>query len=156
MTDKIQLRAAGPEDYDGLGELMFDAIHNGPTRYTKAQSAAWAPEQRGGEAWAQRLSTKQVIVGVQGDQALGFMTIEPGGYIDFAYVRPSAQGKGLFGRLYDHVQAIAIEMGEEELSTHASLMAQPAFEAMGFEIVYHETIDIDGQQLDRAHMSKTL
>lgn len=154
--DAITLRAAERSDYDTLGELMFDAIHNGPTQYTEAQSKAWAPQPRHGSAWADRLSGKTVILAERGNLALGFMSIEPGGYIDFAYIRPSAQGSGLFRKLFEDVLARARAAGETELSTHASLMAQPAFAALGFDLDQHETVEVNGEHLDRARMTKTL
>ncbi|MEL6691433.1 MAG: GNAT family N-acetyltransferase [Pseudomonadota bacterium] len=154
--DDIKLRTATAEDYDTLGEVMFDAIHNGPTKYTDAESKAWASAPRAGPDWATRLSQKDVIIAERGREILGFMSIEPGGYVDFAYIRPSAQGTGLFRRLFSDVLARAEAAQETELSTHASLMAQPAFAAMGFDVDFHETVEIDGQQLARARMSKTL
>lgn len=154
--DEIKLRLAEPADFDALGQVMFDAIHTGPTHYTEAQSRAWAPTPRVGEDWAARLAGKQIVMAERGLHVLGFMTIEPGGYIDFAYIRPTAQGSGLFRQLYREVENCARQAGETELSTHASLMAQPAFAAMGFEVDFHETVDIDGQSLPRARMTKTL
>ena len=154
--DAITLRIAEPEDFDRLGEVMFDAIHNGPTQYTKAQSEAWAPAPRAGKAWAERLNGKSLILAERSGSVLGFMSIEPGGYIDFAYIRPEGQGSGLFRRLFQEVETRAKAAGETELSTHASLMAQPAFAAMGFDIDFHETVEVDDQQLDRARMAKAL
>ena len=154
--DDITLRTATAKDYDALGDVMFDAIHNGPTKYTDAQSKAWAPAPRSGPDWDNRLSQKDVIIAEREGAILGFMTIEPGGYVDFAYIRPSAQGSGLFRRLYSDIEARAVAASETELSTHASLMAQPAFSAMGFDVDYHETVEIDGQELARARMTKTL
>lgn len=153
---EITLRMGSAADYDTLGEVMFDAIHNGPTQYTEAQSRAWAPVPRSGQAWADRLARKDVILAEQGNSVAGFMTLEPGGYIDFAYIRPSAQGSGLFRRLFAEVIKRAEMSGETELSTHASLMAQPAFAAMGFSVDVHETVEVDGQKLARARMIKTL
>lgn len=153
MTE-TELRRANADDYDALGALMFAAIHDGPTQYSKAQSLAWAPEPRAGTEWAARLDGKDIIVADRLGTLLGFMTIEPGGYIDFAYIRPEAQGTGLFRRLFDCVDAIANARSEPELSTHASLMAQPAFAAMGFAIAHHEVVEVSGQQLARAYMIK--
>ncbi len=151
-----QIRIAGPEDYDALGAVMFDAIHNGPTQYSKAQSQAWAPEPRQGEDWAARLSRQHIVVAERAGLIQGFMSIEPGGYIDFAYIRPAAQGTGLFRRLFSVICDRALSQGDSGLSTHASLMAQPAFAAMGFEIDHHETVEVAGQSLSRARMIKTL
>ncbi len=156
MPTNYLLRTAGPEDYDALGELIFDAIHNGPTRYTPAQSLAWAPAPRSGPDWAERLASQHIIAAEQGGEIQGFMSIEPGGYVDFAYIRPGAQGTGLFRQLFEAVLDRAKAQGDAELSTHASLMAQPAFAAMGFEIDHHETVEIDGQSLPRARMTKRL
>ncbi|MEL6824945.1 MAG: GNAT family N-acetyltransferase [Pseudomonadota bacterium] len=156
MSDTIQLRPATATDYDTLGELMYDAIHNGPSQYTDAQSQAWMPVPRQGSDWHARLAKQHVILAVQGHAILGFMSIEPGGYVDFAYIRPRAQGSGLFRRLFAAIMEQAALAGETQLSTHASLMAQPAFAAMGFEIEFHETVEVDGQSLPRAKMVKTL
>jgi len=154
--DAITLRTAKPDDYDALGEIMFDAIHNGPTHYTDDESAAWAPTLRSGAEWANRLQGKTLILAERGAMKLGFMSIEPGGYIDFAYIRPQGQGSGLFRQLFNQVLAHARNAGESQLSTHASLMAQPAFAAMGFEIDFHETVKVGGQKLARAQMTKPL
>jgi putative acetyltransferase len=156
MPTNYLLRTAGPEDYDALGALIFDAIHNGPTQYTPAQSKAWAPAPRSGPDWAERLASQHIIAAEQGGEIQGFMSIEPGGYVDFAYIRPSAQGSGLFRQLFEAVLDRAKAQGDTELSTHASLMAQPAFAAMGFEIDHHETVEVDGQSLPRARMTKRL
>ena len=100
MSKDVLIRPARSDEYDVLGELMFDAIHNGPTRYTKAQSKAWAPTPKRGAEWAARLNKQHVILAERGSDLLGFMSIEPGGYINFAYIRPSAQGSGLFRKLF--------------------------------------------------------
>jgi len=152
----VEIRLASCDENDALGALMYDAIHNGPSQYTAAQSLAWAPAPRQGDDWNARLCKQRIYVAARGDQLLGFMSIEPGGYVDFAYIRPSDQGSGLFRKLFDEVQTWARAQNETELSTHASLMAQPAFAAMGFQIDHHETVDIDGQSLPRARMSKLL
>ena len=120
MND-ITLRPAIANDYDTLGHVMFDAIHHGPTKYTGAQSQAWAPKPRAGADWAHRLSQKDVIVAERGSEVLGFMSIEPGGYIDFAYIRPSAHGSGLFRRLFSEVQHRAVAAAAAELSSRGAL-----------------------------------
>ena len=156
MTVDIQIRVGTPSDYTALGELIYDAVHHGPTQYTKEQSQAWMPEPRRGADWTARLNMQHIFVAEADGERLGFMSIEPGGYIDFAYIRPSAQGTGLFRRLFAAVSEWATTRGESELSTHASLMAQPAFAAMGFAVDFHETVEIDGQSLPRARMTKSI
>lgn len=156
MTKALHIRAGDVSDYDALGALIYDAIHNGPSFYTKAQSRAWMPAPRSGSDWAGRLSGKDLFVAEDADGLAGFMSLEPGGYVDFAYIRPSAQGSGLFRKLFDAVRSKALADGETHLSTHASLMAQPAFRTMGFETLAHEVVAVKDQELKRAHMQLAL
>jgi len=154
--DDILFRWAGPADYAALGELMFDAVRKGPSPYDAAQRAAWMPEPRQGAAWDERLGGQEIVAAEADDRILGFMTLAEGGYVDFAYIRPAARGRGLFGRLYAQVEARARDRGLHRLWVHASLMAEPAFAAHGFSVVRRETVSIGGESLDRCEMEKIL
>ena len=131
---------------------MFDAVRNGPSRYTEEQRAAWTPFPRCGPAWDERLRSQDIILAEAGADILGFMSLAPGGYIDFAYIRPRAQGSGLFRRLYEQLAQRALEGGERRLWVHASLNAEPAFRALGFNVVRRETVFIGPQAFDRCEM----
>ena len=54
------------------------------------------------------------------------------------------------------LEATARAEWEPRLWTHASLMAQPAFAALGFAVIQHETVARAGQTLSRAQMEKPL
>lgn len=45
-----------------------------------------------------RLDRQAIAIARDETRVIGFMTLEPGGYIDFAYIRPKAQRTGLFRR----------------------------------------------------------
>lgn len=70
------------------------------------------------------------------------MSLASYGYIDCAFIRPSAQGTGVFRRLYESIEVLARRNNETRLWVHASLMAQPAFGAMGFVITKRETVQV--------------
>lgn len=150
------MRLGNSHDHDALGELLFDAVRNGPSSYTEAQRAAWAPEPRSGAAWNERLSPQTIVLDEHRGAIRGFMTLRDDGYIDFAYIRPTDRGDGLFRKLFDEIRRIAVARGHERLWVHASLMAQPAFSAMGFSIVCRETVEIGDQSLDRFEMELAL
>lgn len=156
MSDIVTIRRAAPADFAALGEIMFDAVHNAPSHYTPQQRQAWVPEPRRGEDWNTRLSGQVIFIAEQDGQAAGFMSLAPPDYVDFAYIRPGFQGSGLFRRLYTAIEELAIETGQTRLTVHASLMAQPAFSAMGFEITRPETVEVRGERLDRFAMEKPL
>ncbi len=156
MPNRHLLNWATPTDYDDLGDIVFDAVRNGPSKYTGAQRAAWVPVRRGGEEWAARLEGQVIVIARDDTRAVGFMTLAPQGYIDFAFIRPEAQGTGLFRRLFDMIEDKARSQNEPRLWTHASLMAEGAFAAVGFAVVERQVAPIGTQNLDRAMMEKAL
>jgi putative acetyltransferase len=156
MRKTYTLSWATPTDNAELADVMFDAVRNGPSKYTQAQRAAWVPERRSGAEWETRLVAKDIAIGLDGIRILGFMSIEGGGYIDFAFIRPEAQGSGLFRRLFGMVQERARAADDARLWVHASLMAQPAFAAVGFSVVEHQIVQIGDQLFQRAMMEKPL
>jgi putative acetyltransferase len=84
------------------------------------------------------------------------MSLAAGGYVDFAYIRPAAQGSGLFRRMYERIEQRARERGDVLLWVHASPMAQPAFAAVGFAVRHSEAVEIGGETLQRFEMEKRL
>lgn len=150
-----RLRRATVADADALGRVMFNAIHEGPSPYTEAQRLAWLPAPNSGAGWADRLAAQHVVL-AEADMMTGFMTLAPSGEIDLAFILPQARGQGLFARLLARIEAQARETGLTRLTTHASLMAQPAFARCGFVVDGHETVARNGQKLARAAMSKSL
>lgn len=156
MNRTHTLAWATPTDTDALADVMLDAVRNGPSLYTEAQRAAWVPVRRGGPEWAARLKGQVIAIARDESRAVGFMSLAPEGYIDFAFIRPDAQGTGLFRRLFDMIEDKARSQNEPRLWTHASLMAQPAFAAVGFSVVEHEVVDIGAESLKRARMEKAI
>lgn len=156
MNRTQSLNWATPTDYDALGDIVFDAVRNGPSKYTDAQRAAWVPERRGGEEWAARLEGQVIAIARDNSRFVGFMSLAPKGYIDFAFIRPEAQGTGLFRRLFAMIEERALAQNEPRLWVHASLMAEPAFAAVGFTVVAREVVPIGDQKLNRAIMDKRI
>jgi putative acetyltransferase len=156
MANAMRVREATVGDYDAIADVMFDAVRNGPSMYTEEQRQAWVPEPRRGVDWNERLNSQKILVAIQEGQIVGFMSLVSNGYIDFAYVRPAAQGTGVFRLLYESIEELAQRDGVTSLWVHASLMAQPALQAMGFVITKKETVEIRDQALDRFEMQKQI
>lgn len=150
------LRLAKPHDYDALGHVMYDAIRNGRSPYTQAQRQAWLPRPNHGSAWHTRLAAQRVILAADATGPLGFLSLTRDGYIDLAFIRPHAQHTGLFRKLCTAAEAEAAALALTALTTHASLMAEPAFAAQGFTAVRHESVTLSGVPLQRAEMRRTL
>lgn len=148
----VKYRWADSADYDVLGEVIFDAVRNGPSLYNEAQRRAWVEEPRSGPEWHQRLAEQSIAIAENEATIVGLMSLKQDGYLDLAFIRPAFQGTGIFRILYAMIFKLALSQGHSKILVHASLMAQPAFSAMGFEVVKKETVDVDGQCLDRFEM----
>ncbi|MEO1997833.1 MAG: hypothetical protein ABGZ17_21440, partial [Planctomycetaceae bacterium] len=94
MVNQIDIRQATAADYDAIADVMFDAVRHGHSEYTEEQRRAWAPQARRGVDWVGRLSSQSIFVAANPTQMVGFISLAANGYIDFAYIRPSAQGTG--------------------------------------------------------------
>ncbi|XDA97837.1 GNAT family N-acetyltransferase [Sulfitobacter sp. LCG007] len=147
---------ARPSDAGALGELFHRAIREGESPYTEPQRAAWSPELRGATYWEARICGQAVVLEEREGQVLGFMSLDPEGCIDLAFILPHARGVGLFRTLYGAIEERALALGLARLWTHASLMAEPAFRSVGFRVIQRETVDLAGQTLRRAEMEKML
>lgn len=149
------IRPATPSDFDALGQIMFDAIHQGTSPYSEVERCAWLPTVPTGNTWHNRLAS-QIVIMAEAPAPVGFMTLDASGYVDLAFILHSARGTGVFGALYDQIETEARARGFVRLSTHASLLAQGPFAAMGFELLRHEHVTRGAETLARAEMVKTL
>ena len=156
MDAKRNFRWAHEDDFAALAEIMYDAVRNGESRYSERQREAWVPVPRGGEEWRDRLHRQEIVIAEVDGEPLGFMSLAPGGYIDFAYIRPVAQHSGLFRQLFKHIIDRAHLKGEKRLWVHASLMAEPAFSALGFTVTKREHASIGQEQFERCEMEMSL
>lgn len=156
MSSKFTVRQAAVDDYEAIADVMFDAVRNGRSQYTDEQRQAWVPVRRSGDAWIARLNAQTIFVAESAGQIDGFMSLAQNGYIDFAYIRPRAQGTGMFRALFQAIEQLALQISEPRLWVHASLMAQPAFSAVGFQIKETETVELGGQYFQRFVMEKSL
>jgi putative acetyltransferase len=156
QSNDIELRNATPEDFTALGVVMFDAVRNGASPYSEDQRKAWVEAPRDDPIWHERLSQQHIVMALQADEIIGFISIAEKGYVDFAYIRPAFQNSGLFRKLYIRIEQMAAKEKQQRLWVHASLKAQPAFSAMGFQIIKSEEVELNGQILKRFEMEKFL
>jgi putative acetyltransferase len=156
LQSRSTLRWATEADFDALADVMFAAVREGESPYTEAQRQAWVPEPRRGSAWRARLISQEIIVAEADGRLFGFMSLAEGGYIDFAYIRAEARGAGLFRELFKRIWERARAKSVPLLWVHASLIAEPAFSALGFVARQREQVTIGGEVLDRFEMEMIL
>lgn len=154
---KIGIRQLAQDDYATAARIFFCAVHEGTrSAYTYPQRLAWAGQTIDLDRWQTRINALTGFVAEQGGESVGFMTIDKTGYIDLAFVLPSAMGKGVGKALLAKVEAWAKENGALHLTTAASLVARPFFLKCGWQVLAAEQVQREGVTLDRFRMAKEI
>lgn len=153
----MEVRSYRPEDAVPLGQVLHRAIRDGASaRYAREQLEAWSPKAPDGPEWAARLAAAETVVAVEGETRLGFMNVDPNGYLDLAFVLPDKMGQGISDMLYAVLESRARARGTACLSTQASLLAEPFFTRHGWQLVRWQEVEINGVVLKNAWMEKRL
>lgn len=157
MRQPVTIRPLRAEDYPALGRIFFCAVHEGTrSAYDQNQRLAWGGETIDLDRWKARVRDLTGFVAEDLGEPVGFMTIDQSGYIDLAFVLPSASGKGVGGRLLQSVELWAKDHGVAQLTVAASLIAHPFFLKNGWQVEEQEQVTRKGQILSRYRMRKDL
>ncbi|HAW48493.1 MAG TPA: GNAT family N-acetyltransferase [Roseovarius sp.] len=157
MGDRVDIRPLVAGDYRAVARIFFCAVHEG-TRgaYNYEQRLAWGGETIDLDRWKKRLETLTGFVAEMDDKPVGFFTVDPTGYIELAFVLPSATGIGVGRALLREAERWAKDRGAKRLTTEASLVARPFFLKSGWHVVMEERVERRGVILTRCKMHKAL
>ena len=154
---KISVRQFIADDAEATAHLFFDTVRNGTAAsYGEAQRKSWAPSVPEIEKWRARLLAMSTFVAEIDAQIAGFMTLEPDGHIDLAFVRADLTGRGVGRKLYTAVlkEALATEMSR--LYSEASESARPFFEKQGWTLLETQSVMHNGVGLRNHRIEKRL
>ena len=157
MPGMIAIRAAESEDLEALGRCFRESIE-GLTgdHYDAGQRSAWASASADASAWVSRLGELEVLLAEQGGTVQGFLAYRPDGLVDLLYVRPAFARTGVATRLHECAARRLRDAGCRALHTAASLVAEPFFARLGYEVVGREVVERAGVGLPRARMQLRL
>jgi putative acetyltransferase len=157
MSTPTDIRPLVPEDYAAVGRIFFCAVHEG-TRgaYSYEERLAWGGETIDLDRWKTRVETLNGFIAETAREPVGCMTIDPTGYVELAYVLPSATGRGVGRALLNAAERWAKDKGATRLTTEASLVARPFFLNCGWSVVDEERVVRKGVMLRRFRMQKDL
>jgi putative acetyltransferase len=100
MSAPFHLRPYGPEDEDAAVALWLEAWQRAYPQIDFVARLKWWRER-----WRAELVPKAaIIVGVQNDAMIGFVTIDPSGYLDQLVVAPEHWGSPLATTLVDQAK----------------------------------------------------
>jgi GNAT superfamily N-acetyltransferase len=116
----------------------------------------WAPVEPDMKKWVQRLEEKQPFVAIMDQQIVGMAEIEPDGFIDYFYVHPRWQGRGIGTALLDTIESAAMRAGATVVFADVSVTAKSFFLSRGFSITQAKSNVILGHPAPNFRMQKSL
>ena len=158
MIDDLVIRSYRSSDAKMLGMVFHRAVHEvACKRYSTIECTAWSPEPPVSHAWATRLGQADTLVAETQNVLVGFMSLVVNrAYLDFAFVAPEVAGKGVASALYAVLEGRARARGLTQLTTEASLLAEPFFKRQGWRLVERQEVERRGVLLKNAVMQKDL
>lgn len=152
-----EIRRYRPEDRAAMALVFYRAVREGAAAfYSEAERAAWAPSSEVDVETLDKLLDQWCYVATQAGQMTGFMSMEPGGYLDMAFVLPEVMGDGTAAALYDAILARAKAAALPRLTVRAAHQSQRFLTRRGWQVDRFERYQNKGQTYDLFHMSLRL
>lgn len=146
--ENAYVRNFNARDAEQTADVFFEAVRFGAKNfYDEEQRKAWAPQKPELNKWRTRLAEQAVKVAILDEAVIGFMTLDPNGKIDLAFVTPDAMGKGISAKLYDAILKEAQTAGLKTLHTEASYLAKQFFQKCGWQVIQQQTVSRESVEL---------
>ncbi len=153
----VALRPYRDDDTPALIALFRETIHSVNRRdYSPAQLAAWAPAEIDAAVWADRQAENDTLLAEIDGATVGFAELTAEGHLHMLFVHKDHQGEGIASALLTAMEDRAHATGQSEITTDASLTAQPFFQRQGFRRLAEQEVERNGQTLRNCRMAKTL
>ncbi len=151
------VRPYKPSDATALAQIFYESVHGlGPSDYSSAQIAAWAPTIPNASNIHDRASRSLVtLVTVSNDDVPnGYVVMEADGHIDHLYRLPGAPGAA--AALYKALEEVARAHNLTILYTEASEAARRFFSIRGFSTIERRDFELRGTSIHNYAMQKRL
>lgn len=153
----FRVRPYRAEDREAMAGVFYRAVREGTEgAYTERQREAWAPRREPNWDKPDKLLDQWAFVAEDEGRLLGFMSLEPGGYLDMAFVMPEAKGGPVAPALYTALIARARAAGLTHLTVRASILARRFFLKQGWQVNEKSMHPADGEIYETYLMSLDL
>ena len=132
---QCRIREFQPEDVDALARIFRGAILElGEEYYSPEQVTAWASFSDDADEFRAWVSDAMTLIAVDGDECLGFGSLQPQGRISALFVAPEYSRRGVASKLLAHLLQEAGSRGFEVVTAEASEFSRPLFGKFGFSV----------------------
>ena len=151
----MEIRRYNRGEESALWNVYFAATHESIARdYHADLIDRWAPLNQDMSQWAARLGRKNPFVAVVDEEIVGMAEVEP--FIDFFYVHPGWQNRGIGKALLATLESEVAKSGVNLMSADVSITARAFFLSRGFRIIETKTNVILGHPAPNFRMQKRL
>lgn len=146
-----------PGEEGEVWQVYFRATHESNARdYHPELLERWAPVDQDMGLWAERLKEKNPLVALVDGRIVGMAEVDAAGEIDYFYVHPDFQSRGVGKALLAALEGEALRAGCRMVSADVSITAKGFFEANGFRVKEARENVILGHPAPNFAMSKEL
>lgn len=140
-----------------IWEVYYDTTRESNARdYHPDLIARWAPEDKDMGEWSERLREKNPFVAIVGEEIAGMAEIDSTGFLDYFYVHPRFQGRGVGKALMTIIVGEAEAQGVGNIFADVSISARSFFESQGFVVTESRSNIILGHSAPNFAMSRNL
>jgi putative acetyltransferase len=153
----MEIRRYNRGEESAVWKVYFAATHESNARdYHADLIERWAPHDQDMSQWADRLAQKNPFVAIVDDEIVGMAEVEPDGFIDYFYVHPRWQNRGIGKALLAILESEAARLGVQVMSADVSITAKSFFLSKGFSITEAKSNIILGHPAPNFRMQKRL
>ena len=152
------LRAYKKEDIKALQDLFRETLtRSNCWDYSPEQLAVWAKGAALESHWQERLSRGITLLAVDENNLLqGFGMLTKDGLIDFLFVHPDCQRKGIGLLILDELENQARMLEFLSIESNVSITAKKFFESNGYQVLAKQKNYREGIELENFRMKKIL
>jgi putative acetyltransferase len=144
-------------DLDQIIQLFYETVHTINIKdYSQEQVDVWAPKNQDTTKWEKSLSDHISYVVEIDNKIVGFGDITNEGYLDHLYTHKDFQGRGISSAILKKLEEETKKLGLSEITTEASITAQPFFEKHGYKTITEQTKIVRGISFLNYKMKKNL
>jgi len=153
----MEIRRYKSEEEPAIWQVVYRATHESNARdYHPELIERWAPRNKNMQEWAARLAETKPFVAVVDGTIVGMAEIDGDGFIDFFYVRPDWQGKGIGKALLKTLETEAARLRVQVIFADVSVTAKEFFSSQSFRVVEAKSNVILGHPAPNFRMEKRL
>jgi putative acetyltransferase len=153
----MEIRRYKPGEERAVWSVYFAATRESIARdYHAELIERWAPHDHDMNEWVNRLAQKNPFVAVVDEEIAAIGEIAGDGFIDYFYVHPVYQGRGIGKALLATLESEALKLGVSTILADVSITAKTFFLSRGFSITEAKSNVILGHPAPNFRMRKRL